>query len=442
MPDVPQMAGRTAALAPVNQQVQYPRGTLIGDKQEQAMMAGRHAPLESVYSSITHSNFGQNHPILGKILGGIAQVPATIADIGASLPFHGAAASLIPGTSINFGLQKQGLENRIGNEEKQQLNEAQTEEQKAQTAEANARTAEIPEARKAAQQEMEAQLAEHGLGFDANNKIVPLPEDQLAPELRTKLAGQWKPVTGMLGMNNEPLEYNEQTGMYRPAPGIGQVQALKQPGESAAQDDQRYESLVAKSIEGQQLSSDERAFVKAYRDRKTLGQQVTNFYANQRDQGKQDVSTRQAAFKAYQPAMDSAERFNVMAKNYEDAVKNHNQQAMLSLLANHLGMTMGLQKGARLSRDIIQEAQQSMPYLQGLQAKFDKDGYLQGVTLSPEQMRQMVDLGRERYVEDVTKARNEAQYLGATDDGPARTPNKSVINQYIGMAGGDVNKAK
>ena len=101
-----------------------------------------------------------------------------------------------------------------------------------------------------------------------------------------------------------------------------------------------------------------------------------------------------ALLKLYEPAQDSAERFNVMAKNYEDAVKNHDQQAMLSLLANHLGMTMGLQKGARMTKDIIHEAQQSRPWLQGLQAKFDKDGYLTGVTLSPEQMRQMVDLGQ------------------------------------------------
>jgi len=131
-----------------------------------------------------------------------------------------------------------------------------------------------------------------------------------------------------------------------------------------------------------------------------------------------------------------------MAKNYEDALKNHDQQAMLSLLANHLGMTMGLQKGSRLTRDIIREAQESRPWLQGLQAKFDKEGYLSGVTLTPEQMRQMVNLGRDRFAEDISKARNSARYLGAKDDGPERTPSKATINMYIGMANGDVAKAK
>jgi hypothetical protein len=151
---------------------------------------------------------------------------------------------------------------------------------------------------------------------------------------------------------------------------------------------------------------------------------------------------KQGLLKLYQPGLDSAERFNVMSKNYEDAIKSHDQQAMLSLLANHLGMTMGLQKGARMTKDIVQEAQQSRPWLQGMQAKFDKDGYLSGVTLSPEQMRQMVDLGRERFAEDMTKANNEAGYMGAAGEGPARTPNKSTINHYMALAGGDVNKAK
>lgn len=160
------------------------------------------------------------------------------------------------------------------------------------------------------------------------------------------------------------------------------------------------------------------------------------------------VSTRTAdkekssILKEYQPSLDSAERFNVMTKNYEDAIKHHDQQAMLSLLANHLGMTMGLQKGSRLTRDIIHEAQQSRPWLQGLKAQFDKDGYLSGVTLTPEQMRQMVDLGRGRFSEDTVKARNTSRYLGATDDGPERTPSKVTINYYLGLANGDAAKAK
>jgi hypothetical protein len=151
---------------------------------------------------------------------------------------------------------------------------------------------------------------------------------------------------------------------------------------------------------------------------------------------------RKAIVTAYQPTLDSAERMNVMTESYEKAVKDHDQQAMLNLLANHLGMTMGLQKGARMTKDIINEAKQSQPWLQGIQSKFDKDGYLSGVTLSPNQMRQMVALGQSRYAEDAKKSRSTAQYLGAQDDGPERVPGKSTINYYLGQANGDPQKAK
>jgi hypothetical protein len=146
--------------------------------------------------------------------------------------------------------------------------------------------------------------------------------------------------------------------------------------------------------------------------------------------------------KVYQPALDSAERMNVMTENYEKAIKGGDQQAMLSLLANHLGMTMGLQKGARLTKDIIQEAQHSMPWLQSIAAKFDDRGYLSGVTLSPQQMHQMVSLGQSRYAEDAKKSRSSAQYLGAQDDGPQRVPGKPTMRYYLGLTNGDAGKAK
>lgn len=156
---------------------------------------------------------------------------------------------------------------------------------------------------------------------------------------------------------------------------------------------------------------------------------------------KQDTGLRQIIYKTYEPALDSAERFNVMAKNYEDAVHG-NQQAMLSLLANHLGMTMGLQKGARLTKDIIQEAVHSRPWLQGIGARFSKDGILEGVALTAPQMQQMVTLGRERFAEDLAKSHSASRYLGATDEGPEREPNASTVRFYRGLAGGDMKKAR
>lgn len=204
---------------------------------------------------------------------------------------------------------------------------------------------------------------------------------------------------------------------------------------NATQKDAERISGMLKDEEGAQGT-------KAQRDQAQQNHQETMAMMQQNREQKSSTEMRTAAAKAYAPAMDSAERFNVMAKNYEDAVKNHDQQAMLSLLANHLGMTMGLQKGSRLTRDIIKEAQTSRPWLQGMAAKFDKDGYLTGVTLTPQQMRQMVDLGRERFSEDTTKAKNESDFIGFKDEGPTRTPSKATINHYTALANGDAKKAK
>lgn len=161
----------------------------------------------------------------------------------------------------------------------------------------------------------------------------------------------------------------------------------------------------------------------------------------------EQVKVRQEVAKIYADPLTSAERYNIMTKNLFDALPEsqggkNDQQAMLSLLANHLGMTMGLQKGARLNQAIIDEAAKSQPWISKIGAKFDKDGYLSGLTLGPDQMKSMVNLARERYSEDVSKARNVAKYAGAEDDGPDRTPSTSTMHYYLGLAGGDIAKAK
>lgn len=156
----------------------------------------------------------------------------------------------------------------------------------------------------------------------------------------------------------------------------------------------------------------------------------------------QDRTLKNEVLKIYAPAQDSAERLNVMTENYKDAVEKHDQQAMLSLLANHLGMTMGLQKGARITQAVMNEAVASRPWLQGVQAKFDKDGYLSGVNLTPTQMEQMVKLGQGRFSQDIQKSKSSAKYIGAVDDGPERVPSRSTMEYYLRASGGDVGKAK
>ena len=119
-------------------------------------------------------------------------------------------------------------------------------------------------------------------------------------------------------------------------------------------------------------------------------------YAADRQAQAQQFQSQQERVKAVQPRVDSAldadERLSRMESNYAKA-KQGDQQAQLALLADHLGMTFGLQKGARINKGLIEGAEESQPWLQKMGAKFDKDGYLSGVALGPDQMKQMLDLG-------------------------------------------------
>lgn len=86
-----------------------------------------------------------------------------------------------------------------------------------------------------------------------------------------------------------------------------------------------------------------------------------------------------------------------MHKNLDDAMSG-NQQAMVSLAGNHVLMITGAgEKGnIRATKLIWEDAVKSAPWMQRIQAKFSKDGYLEGVTLTPEQMKQMVALADEK----------------------------------------------
>jgi hypothetical protein len=125
-------------------------------------------------------------------------------------------------------------------------------------------------------------------------------------------------------------------------------------------------------------------------------------------------------------------RKNLMHKNLADALKG-NQQAMLSLVANHIGMTLGAQKGARINQAVWNEAVESAPWLAKTVAKFGPDGYLSGVTLAPEQMKQMVDLADEST--EVTK-QDLDRIHDRINEGVAN-PSKSATGGGGKVSGGD-----
>ena len=140
--------------------VKGPRGTLDADKAERTRMLSTGAGEDQIYGKVTNSGFGQAHPLLGKILGGLGQGVAKLGDIGLSAVAPALAINL-PGTEYHHAMQLHQLNGQIGNEKKEGQEEATTAEtqarvplMQAQTQEAQTHAAEEPALD-------QAQIAEH-----------------------------------------------------------------------------------------------------------------------------------------------------------------------------------------------------------------------------------------------------------------------------------------
>lgn len=350
-----------------------------------------------------------NHP---GTMGKIAHVLSVAGNIAGDI-FAPATMMSIPGTELNEKMNENQLTHRLNSEVAQNSeNEARDQQ-----------TAEAP------QRAVDAHNQSSALTRHANDEADAL-ENAPAPE--TPLATAYAhAVNQAIKEGRDPAQdpivahlSDAITNLQKqPAePGVGKTTDLKGP-------DGKVHTMGYDSQSGKyDIDEGESGFKP----------QVVNVNTGRAE----DRAAKNDVLKAYQPTLDSAERMNVMTESYEKAIKDHDQQAMLNLLANHLGMTMGLQKGARMTKDIINEAKQSQPWLQGMESKFDGDGYLSGVTLSPQQMRQMVGLGQSRYAEDAKKSRATAQYMGASDDGPDRVPGPATMRYYLGQTGGNAAQAK
>jgi soluble cytochrome b562 len=88
-----------------------------------------------------------------------------------------------------------------------------------------------------------------------------------------------------------------------------------------------------------------------------------------------------------------------MARN-APAAKAGDQQAMIAILTDHAGGTTKL-AGGRLTKPIMDELQNSMPFLEGAQKRWSVDPdtgikYLTGVVLSPDQVDKMLNVANNR----------------------------------------------
>ncbi len=120
-----------------------PMGTIQGDTVERSRLIDQGAPVDSIYHNITNSSFGQDHPLAGKLLGGVAQVAGKIGDTLA----NGAPgiAREIPGTTIRHNMLVGQANTALTQDEANAEKQAQTAglQQKGDLEEQQARAAEL-----------------------------------------------------------------------------------------------------------------------------------------------------------------------------------------------------------------------------------------------------------------------------------------------------------
>ena len=141
------------------------------------------------------------------------------------------------------------------------------------------------------------------------------------------------------------------------------------------------------------------------------------------------VEARQTAdrYKELSGDYDTALAANERLSQMEESKLHPNAQNDLALLMNHIGMTLGAQKGARFNEARIREAEQARGVADGTYVElFTK--LRSGEMLSPTQREQMVNLGREARNMAWQRASQKAQIWGlAPPAGAAAVASQPVL---------------
>jgi hypothetical protein len=143
--------------------------------------------------------------------------------------------------------------------------------------------------------------------------------------------------------------------------------------------------------------------------------------------------------KAYETYNGSVSRYKIMEEAVPKALKG-DQQAMINLLYNHIGMTTGLQKGARITKDLISEAENSAPWEATLLKRvgIDKEfeitpDLLRGVVLDSTTMHNMVALAQDRVNQDYSAWQRE---IGGAKTGYGMSTPPAPTSPDIGASPG------
>ena len=218
---------------------------------------------------------------------------------------------------------------------------------------------------------------------DAKGDMIPaqIKDGKAVPiELPEGMTATEKPS----GKPEENLSYDEHTGQVTD----------KATGKRYSAEDANLPSDVAAMFKGAKKVREEKMAEETRKFDESTTKMLVGFqYALSRGDytaARREVNKVKASYD------DATDRMQTMDANLPEGLKG-NQQAMVSLVANHIGMTLGMQRNARITRASWEEAQQSAPWLARVESHFDPNsGYLTGVTLTPEQMKQMVQLAHDK----------------------------------------------
>lgn len=220
---------------------QVHQGTLLGDQTELSRSLDQGAGVNSIAHRIEGAM--PNHPLLGKILGWGAQVPAMLADtaVESASPIARMALSNVPGTYAHQAMTLGHERGQVAQDEANAQKQAQT---AAENATAQHTAAETPEIAPNAESTRGLQGAQKA-NLESETNIRENP-----PEV-------WKALTGMVGPNGEPVEYEERSGQTRLGNVTG-VQPTKQPKPDSPE--QQYIDEFQRTHKGASIAQAERQY--------------------------------------------------------------------------------------------------------------------------------------------------------------------------------------
>jgi hypothetical protein len=206
--------------------------------------------------------------------------------------------------------------------------------------------------------------------------------------------GAEKPPKGLKAMEQGGVFF----GVEDQDTGKQYLKAQLEPGGDAPPEAKQMYAAVQKAAKDKQDAADKKTQEQNDRQMKMFGHQLEMQnvgiqkaleLGNYREAGK-EVSKADEGYQAAVDRMSTMDKASVKAKQGD-------QQAMFAILANHIAMTLQQpQVSARPTKAMFDEAASSLPWMANIQKKFDSNGYLLGVTLSPEQIDQMTGLAHDK----------------------------------------------